>query len=311
MKIAIIGLGDIAQKAYLPIITQMAGIELVFCTRNAQTLSALAQQYRVSQTCADYKDVIKFKVDAVMIHAATAIHPKIAEFFLAQGIPTFVDKPLADSASSCEQLYDIAEKHQQPLYVGFNRRHIPLYNQHLGDNTQLGSNDNLLALHWQKNRHNQPGDIRTFIFDDFIHPLDSINLNAVSDIDNADIRFQMQGDQLSRLDIQWQQGNTLLCASMDRLFGVTNETVTARFSNTSYQFNSFTAGTEYSNNQEQQLTLKDWTPMLTSKGFEAMLRDWFSVIEQGALAPQIIERNLASHQLADALCRHVEKRIGR
>lgn len=311
MKIAIIGLGDIAQKAYLPIITQMPGIELVFCTRNAQTLAVLSQQYRITQSCTDYKDVLKFKVDAVMIHAATAIHPEIAAFFLTQGIPTFVDKPLADSASSCERLYELAEKHQQPLYVGFNRRHIPLYNQHIGANTQLGNNKNLLALHWQKNRHNQPGDIRTFIFDDFIHPLDSINLNAKSEIENADIRFQMQGNQLARLDIQWQQGNTLLCASMDRMFGITNETVTARFNNASYQFNSFVAGTEYSNNQEQQLALKDWTPMLTSKGFQSMLNDWFGVVEQGMLESHLVERNLASHQLADSLCSHVENVIAK
>ncbi len=309
MKIAIIGLGDIAQKAYLPIITQMAGIELVFCTRNAQTLAALAQQYRVPQTCTDYKDVIKFGVDAVMIHTATPVHPQIAEFFLTQGIPTFVDKPLADSAQSCENLYDIAEKHQQPLYVGFNRRHIPLYNQHLGDNTLLSRNDNLLSLHWQKNRHNQPGDIRTFIFDDFIHPLDSVNLNAKSDIENADVRFQMQGDQLARLDIQWQNENTLLCASMDRMFGVTNETVTARFENRSFQFDSFVTGTAYQHGDEHKLALKDWTPMLSSKGFDGMLKDWFTVIENGSLSQGITERNLASHQLADSLCRHIEHKI--
>ncbi|MEF1307816.1 gfo/Idh/MocA family oxidoreductase, partial [Vibrio owensii] len=35
MKIGIIGLGDIAQKAYLPVITQLPNVELVFCTRNA------------------------------------------------------------------------------------------------------------------------------------------------------------------------------------------------------------------------------------------------------------------------------------
>lgn len=32
MKIGIIGLGDIAQKAYLPAITQHSDVELVFCT---------------------------------------------------------------------------------------------------------------------------------------------------------------------------------------------------------------------------------------------------------------------------------------
>ena len=55
-------------------------------------------------------------VDAVMIHAATHVHPQIAAFFLEQGIPTFVDKPLADSAAEVEKLYDLAERVKQPLY---------------------------------------------------------------------------------------------------------------------------------------------------------------------------------------------------
>lgn len=57
MKIGIIGLGDIAQKAYLPVITQLPNIELVFCTRNANALESLAKQYRISETCQDYQAI--------------------------------------------------------------------------------------------------------------------------------------------------------------------------------------------------------------------------------------------------------------
>lgn len=117
MKIGIIGLGDIAQKAYLPVITQLPNVELVFCTRDAKTLSSLAQQYRIKESCQDYRQLPAFGVDAVMIHAATHVHFQIAEYFLKQSIPTFVDKPLADSAQQVEQLYKIAAIANQPLYV--------------------------------------------------------------------------------------------------------------------------------------------------------------------------------------------------
>ncbi len=60
-----------------------------------------------------------------MIHAATSVHFDIAFWFLTQGIPTFVDKPLVDSGEQVELLYNLAEKHQTPLYVGFNRRLHP------------------------------------------------------------------------------------------------------------------------------------------------------------------------------------------
>ncbi|WP_243145997.1 hypothetical protein [Clostridium chromiireducens] len=47
MKIGIIGLGDIAKKAYLPVLSEKEGIELVLCTRNTDTLNRLSKKYRI------------------------------------------------------------------------------------------------------------------------------------------------------------------------------------------------------------------------------------------------------------------------
>lgn len=300
MKIGMIGLGDIAQKAYLPIITQLADVEPIFCTRSSDALQALSEQYRVGQTCYDYRDLPRLGVDAVMIHAATSVHKQIASYFLQLGIPTFVDKPLADNAADVMELYDIASKHNAPLYVGFNRRHIPLYNHYLPEvaNGQCGA---LTSLRWEKHRHNLSGEVRTFVFDDFIHPLDSVNLDCRADINDAYVTQQWVGEQLGRLDIQWQAGETLLHASMNRQFGVTTERVSATYQNKALQFDSFVAGRQWEEGQEVALALKDWTPMLTTKGFEAMIQDWLSVIKAGQLASHIVERNIATHQLAEAL----------
>ncbi|WP_423840942.1 Gfo/Idh/MocA family oxidoreductase [Vibrio mytili] len=306
MKIGIIGLGDIAQKAYLPIITQFANVELVLCTRNAETLALLASQYRITETCQNYQQLTSFGVDAVMIHAATDIHVQISEYFLKQGIPTFVDKPLADNAADVERLYETAAQAVQPLYVGFNRRHIPLYNQHMG-NVQSGDISALKSLRWEKHRYNQPGDVRTFIFDDFIHPLDSVNVGAKTEPKDVYITHQYDEKQLARLDVQWQHGDTLLHASMNRQFGITSERVQACFSNKALEFDSFVEGKLWQGNQEQKLSLKDWTPMLTSKGFHTMLLDWFKVIESGKMASNVIERNIATHQLAEAICNKIER----
>ena len=149
---------------------------------------------------------------------------------------------------------------------------------------QQGNISDLKSLRWEKNRHQLPGDIRTFIFDDFIHPLDSINVTAKTDLKEAYITHQLEGDQLARLDIQWQHGDTLLHASMNRHFGVTVERVQACYANKAMEFDSFVEGKRWQANQEQKINLKDWTPMLTSKGFHAMLLDWFSDIPHGALS---------------------------
>ncbi|EGQ9319014.1 Gfo/Idh/MocA family oxidoreductase [Vibrio cholerae] len=308
MKVAMIGLGDIAQKAYLPVLAQLPDVELILCTRNQHTLQTLAARYRVSSTCTDYRDVLQHGVDAVMIHAATDVHSTLAAFFLRLGIPTFVDKPLAASAQECEILYELAEKHRQPLYVGFNRRHIPLYNQHLSELAQQECGA-LRSLRWEKHRHALPGDIRTFVFDDFIHPLDSVNLSRQRNLDDIHLTHHISSGQLARLDVQWQTGDTLLHASMNRQFGITTEQVTASYDNVAYQFDSFTQGKRWRDNQESRVALKDWTPMLASKGFEAMLQDWLQVAAAGKLPTHIIERNLASHQLAEAICQQITQQV--
>lgn len=308
MKIGIIGLGDIAQKAYLPVISQLGEVEPIFCTRDPRTLAALGNQYRIDKLCQDYRQLLAFKPDAVMIHAATSVHRDIAAFFIQQGIATFVDKPLADSAADVEYLYDLAEQHNQPLYVGFNRRHVPLYNQHIVELAH-GEAGKLTSLRWEKHRYNLTGDVRTFVFDDFIHPLDSINLNANATLDDCYVTAQFDQRQLARLDIQWQADNTLLHASMNRQFGITKERVCATYANQAFEFDSFVAGRVWSEAQEAKLQLKDWTPMLASKGFEAMIADWLQVVNRGKLADQVMQRNIASHQLAEQLVNRLQAQL--
>ncbi len=49
--------------------------------------------------------------------------------------------------------------------------------------------------------------------------------------------------------------------------------------------------------------------MLTSKGFTPMLGDWVKVVERGQLASEIVERNITSHQLAEAIYQKIAKAL--
>ncbi|GAK82830.1 oxidoreductase Gfo/Idh/MocA family [Vibrio ponticus] len=308
MKVALIGLGDIATKAYLPVLSQIEGIELVLCTRNAQVLNTLAKQYRIQTCVTDYQQLPALNIDAVMIHSATSTHFAIASYFLNHRIATFVDKPLADNYAHVEKLYELAEQQGVPLYIGFNRRHIPLYNQYL-PKLQQGDTTNVLSFRWEKNRYQLPGELNTFVFDDFIHPLDSINVCGKANLEDVYVTSQRQGSQLARLDVQWQQGNTILHASMNRMFGTTCERVQICLANQSYEFDSFVSGIQLSEDREIKLVQKDWTPMLKGKGFYAMVEDWFNVVKANKLDSKVIARNLASHQLAELLYQKIRQEM--
>ncbi|OOF27007.1 Gfo/Idh/MocA family protein [Salinivibrio sp. IB872] len=307
MRIASIGLGDIAQKAYLPLLASWPELDWVMCSRQADTLAELAQQYRVAHTAANVEEVLALNVDGVMIHAATHAHSALVRPFLAAGIPVFVDKPVAQSGADVEALFNLAEKHNTPLFAGFNRRYLPLLNAHLNGQRpedELGSP--LLSLRWEKHRHALPDAPRRFIFDDFIHPLDSINLHGDMNIDDLDVFAQFDEGLLARLDIRWHRDNSLFEASMNRQYGATKETIAAAYRNECYFFDGFTRGERMQDNQVAQLSLPDWTGMQASKGFEAMLTHWFEVVKTGRIDAAITARSVASHWVAEDLVAYCE-----
>jgi len=79
MKIGIIGLGDIAQKGYLPVLTEKENIELILCTRNVKTLKKLSEKYRIKQYVQTVDELIEKNIDAAFIITATEAHFKNAE----------------------------------------------------------------------------------------------------------------------------------------------------------------------------------------------------------------------------------------
>ncbi|WP_336989807.1 NAD(P)-binding domain-containing protein [Bacillus infantis] len=70
MKIGIIGLGDIAKKAYLPVLSEQEKIELVLCTRNAETLNLLADKYRIRETAGTVEELIAAGAEAAIVSTA-------------------------------------------------------------------------------------------------------------------------------------------------------------------------------------------------------------------------------------------------
>lgn len=303
MKIALIGLGDIAQKAYLPLLHHWPQVEWLFCSRNPQVLASLAAQYRIDDIYTDYQQLPE--LDAVMIHSATASHLELAAYFLARRVAVFVDKPLCDNYADCERLYALAARFNVPLFVGFNRRYLPLLRQQAG--AALANSKDIRSMRWEKHRHNQPGDIRTFVFDDFIHALDGVNLSGRVNPADMQIYSQMDGQQLARLDCHWHADGGMYHASMDRCYGMTCERIQLSQLNQTLELDGFLRGTRWSENRAEQLALADWTPMLHSKGFYAMLVHWLEVVKSGRLADEVIARNLNSHRLCEEICQRLTR----
>lgn len=296
MRIALIGLGDIAQKAYLPLITSDERITPLLCTRSPDVLGKLSRQYRIAECFTDVDALLGSRPDAVMIHAATAVHREIAEQCLRAGIPTFVDKPLCDNAAEVEALADLALAQDCPLFVGFNRRYLPAM--------AAARSQALTELNWQKHRHSLPGLPRQFLFDDFIHVLDSLCFYGGApggDLHAVLRRSPQQPELLAGVSVAWQSGQTAVSGSMNRSAGITEERIDAYGDNLSLHLENCTRGTIARDKALQTLAPDDWQPVLAQRGFVAMLDHWYRQIEVGKANGALIESYLQSHRLAERL----------
>lgn len=86
----------------------------MLCTRNPEKLAKVAGEYRIAQTCCDYRELVDMNVDGVMIHTSSETHATIATYFLERGIPVFVDKPATLNFADYQKLHDLSEQHSVP-----------------------------------------------------------------------------------------------------------------------------------------------------------------------------------------------------
>ncbi|ARQ72660.1 Gfo/Idh/MocA family protein [Streptomyces marincola] len=196
MRIGVIGLGDIAHKAYLPVLTTRPGVQPHLHTRTRATLDRVGDTYRVParQRHSDLDALIEARPDAAFVHAPTEDHPALVTRLLTAGIPTYVDKPLAQRLDEAESVVGLAEDLGVGLAVGFNRRYAPAYAQ------LVNHPRDLIVL--QKHRKGLPEDPRRMVYDDFIHVVDTLRFLAPSGVDRVTVACRARDGLLDHVVLQ-------------------------------------------------------------------------------------------------------------
>lgn len=298
IRIALIGLGKIAQKAYLPILANHSKVDPILCTRNTHTLDKLSNQFRINKTYSNLDELIRSKPDAAMVHSSTESHALIISKLFKAKIPVFVDKPLSYSLEESESILDIAAKNRLPLYLGFNRRFAPLVKS-------LSEVTNPIQISWQKNRVNLAGNPRIFIFDDFIHVIDGLRFLGKGAIQNLNVISRVKDEKLENIRVQWQQGETLLLGGMNRISGITEEKIDLYSEGNKWVINDLNSGTHFTKEEENTLKFDNWESSLYKRGFVNMVEDWINVLQERTYDPQSIEDIWATHELCETVLNKV------
>ncbi|GAB2792670.1 Gfo/Idh/MocA family oxidoreductase [Streptomyces chlorus] len=299
MKVGCIGLGDIAQKAYLPVLATRPGVELHLQTRTPATLTRVADGLHLppGQRHVGLDALLAQDLDAAFVHAPTQVHPEIVTRLLEAGVPTYVDKPLAYELADSARLVALAEKRDTSLAVGFNRRFAPGYAQCAGHPREL--------ILLQKNRIGLPEEPRTMILDDFIHVVDTLRFLVPGPIDDVTVRARTEDGLLHHVVLQLAGDGFTALGVMNRLSGSAEEILEVSGQDTKRQVVNLAEVIDH----EGRPTVRrrgDWVPVARQRGIEQAVLAFLDAVGEGRTLSA--RDALTTHELCERVVREVQER---
>ncbi|GAA1929174.1 Gfo/Idh/MocA family oxidoreductase [Streptomyces sodiiphilus] len=298
MKVGVIGLGDIARKAYLPVLTTLPGVEPHLHTRTPATLAEVAEVHRVPaqhrHTVLD--SLIGAGIDAAFVHAPTETHAPLVTALLEAGIPAFVDKPLAYRLDDARRLVELAEEREIPLAVGFNRRFAPGYAQCLEHPRDL--------ILLQKHRVGLPEEPRRMIYDDFIHVVDTLRFLAPAPVDRVDVRSRARDGLLHHVVLQLAGEGFTAIGAMNRLSGSAEEILEVSGQDSKREVRNLAEIIDHKG-QPSVRRRGDWVPVARQRGIEQSVHAFLDVVRTGR--PLSARDALRTHELCEQIVVSVEE----
>ncbi|MER6570954.1 Gfo/Idh/MocA family oxidoreductase [Streptomyces sp. NPDC001093] len=299
MKVGCIGLGDIAQKAYLPVLAMQPGVDLHLQTRTSATLDRVGDSLHLpaGRRHSTLDSLLAAGLDAAFVHAPTPVHPEIVTRLLQAGVPTYVDKPLAYELADSERLVGLAEERGVSLFVGFNRRYAPGYAQCLEHPREL--------ILMQKNRIGLPEEPRSMILDDFIHVVDTLRFLVPGPVDDVTVRARVEDGLLHHVVLQLGGDGFTALGVMNRLSGSAEEVLEVSGQDTKRQVLNLAEVIDH----KGQPTVRrrgDWVPVARQRGIEQAVLAFLDAVRAGKVLSS--RDALATHELCERVVRAVRDR---
>ncbi|AXG76733.1 Gfo/Idh/MocA family protein [Streptomyces paludis] len=294
MKVGCIGLGDIARKAYLPVLATRPEIELHLQTRTPATLTRIAETYRIpAERChTDLESLLFEELDAAFVHAPTAAHVDIVCQLIAAGVPTYVDKPISYEYADSERVVRLADEGRVSLAVGFNRRHAPGYAQCLEHPRDL--------ILMQKNRVGLPEDPRTLVLDDFIHVVDTLRFLLPGPVEHTDVRARIRDGLLHHIVLQLSGDGFTAIGTMNRMSGSAEEILEVSGQDTKRAVHNLATIIDHKG-QPSVRRRGDWVSVSRQRGVEQCVLAFLDAVRAGK---HLSARDaLRTHELCERVVR--------
>jgi len=296
LKIGVLGLGNIAQKAYLPVMAAMQDqFEFHLTTRNAEKRAKLAAEYGFTHTHADLDALIAAKPAAVFVHTPTATHAAIIKQLLLADINVYVDKPVTTDLTAVQSLYDLAATRHLLLTCGFNRRFAP-------QNQQLKAMSDKRMIFAEKVRETGDQTLEAAVFDLMIHTVDTGLYLLDEPLVSTTGRLVPTGDGLlGQGYFEATTAHEQLQVVTNMFGGVNLEQTTVQTTQQRAVVTNLSALTTFKTAQTQTTDFPDWTPTLEKRGFAPLIRAFLTAVATHGPNPVDPTSAITSH----AVCRHL------
>ncbi|MEV0535779.1 Gfo/Idh/MocA family oxidoreductase [Kitasatospora sp. NPDC050463] len=297
LPVGVIGLGDIARKAYLPVLTALPGLDLRLMTRDRAKLDRIGDAHRIApeHRFTDLGALIGSGIRAAFVHAATDQHVPIVEQLLTAGVDVYVDKPLDYTLDGARRLVDLADRTGRSLVVGFNRRHAPGYVQ-----AKERPRD-LIVL--QKNREGLPEAPRSMVFDDFIHVVDVLRFLVPGEIEHVDVRSRVRDGLVEHVVLTLAGEGFTALGIMNRVSGSTEEILQVSGGDSKREVHNLADVIDH----RGQPTIRrrgDWVPVARQRGIEQVVLSFLDAVRTGRTLDA--HDALRTHELCELIVERLE-----
>ncbi|MGK3123377.1 Gfo/Idh/MocA family protein [Candidatus Pantoea formicae] len=303
LRIGIVGLGGIAQKAWLPVLSQATDWQLAgaFSPSEAKA-QPICDSYRIPYF--NQLDALAAASDAVFVHSSTASHFEVVQALLLAGKDVCVDKPLAETLQQAESLVALAEKRKRKLMVAFNRRFAPRYQQLKAEMPRAAS------LRIEKHRADSvgPHDLRFTLLDDYLHVVDTALWLAGGKLtrEQGHIETNDEGAMLFA-EHHFSAGSLQITTSMHRRAGTQREVVSAICDGDYIEINEMR---DWQQENTQGLRCEappSWQSHLTQRGFSGAAHHFIQCVQNQTMPETSGEQALAAQRLVEKLWRDAEQ----
>ncbi|EEV6993756.1 Gfo/Idh/MocA family oxidoreductase [Escherichia marmotae] len=299
LRIGVVGLGGIAQKAWLPVLAAASDWTLQGAwSPTREKALPICESWRIPY--ADSLSNLAASCDAVFVHSSTASHFEVVSALLNAGVHVCVDKPLAENLRDAERLVELAARKKLTLMVGFNRRFAPLYSEL---KTQLAT---AASLRMDKHRTHSvgPHDLYFTLLDDYLHVVDTALWlsGGKASLDGGSLLTNESGEMLFA-EHHFSVGPLQITTCMHRRAGSQRETVQAVTDGALIDITDMREWREERGQGVVHKPIPGWQSTLEQRGFVGCAHHFIECVQNQTVPQTAGEQAVLAQRIVDKLWR--------